>query len=451
MGFRTTEALPSRFISGFVFRVEPLILFAIIYANFHVTEFRLRWAWLFLLFVPILVARYVGHRRLWTRTRLDLWLGLFVVLCIINIYFAPYTRGWVMLLRLGASFLIYWTWVEFARARHSMRGLLVITIGLGLIVGLLGLTATQWVSKSAALDGIINLLPGLDASQFLPDAMLSFNPNEIGGALAWLCPFLYGLMFLPGQRATDTPVTVSMRLIKWGAPAAFMVVALALFLGQSRFAIFGVLAALLLITWAGIPAGRKRYVASIVIGIVAVLELALVFNVFPFRPIEAGDAQTASALSERDEDSLSKRGEIWASGIRMVQDYPLTGIGMAMFRTASRQNAAYLIPSFEGRTVPHAHNEWLQIMTDLGIPGLIVFMAWYGILGYMLWRVWQTGQPTYRLLAASLAGVFIAHSVFGLGDAITLWDRFTFVFWWFAGLTGGLYVVTQDSGNINTL
>lgn len=451
MGFRAIEASPTQFISRFVFWVEPFLLFAIIYANFHVTSFRLRWAWLFLLLIPIFVVRYIVHRRLWTHTRLDMWLGLFVVLCIINIYFAPHTRGWVMLLRLGASFLIYWTWVEFARARQSMRGLLVITIGLGLIVGLLGLTATQWVSKSAAFDGIINLLPDLDARQFLPDAMLSFNPNEIGGALAWLCPFLYGLMFVPGQRATDKPLTLSMRLIKWGAPIAFFVVALVLFLGQSRFAILGVLAALLLITWAGIPSKRKRYVASIAIIAVAVLELALVFNFFPFNTRAVEVAQTTTALSERDADSLSNRGEIWASAIRMVQDYPFTGVGMAMFRTVSRQDAAYVIPSFEGRTVPHAHNEWLQIMTDLGIPGLIVFMAWHGVLGFMLWRIWRTGQPVYQLLAASLAGTFIAHAIYGLGDAITLWDRFTFVFWWFAGLTGAMSVVVQNETEINTL
>jgi hypothetical protein len=35
----------------------------------------------------------------------------------------------------------------------------------------------------------------------------------------------------------------------------------------------------------------------------------------------------------------------------------------------------------------------------------------------------------------------LAHAVYGVGDAITLWDRFIFVFWWIMGLVGAVYAV----------
>jgi hypothetical protein len=56
----------------------------------------------------------------------------------------------------------------------------------------------------------------------------------------------------------------------------------------------------------------------------------------------------------------------------------------------------------------------------------------------------SAGSPQY---AAALAagGALAAHAFFGIGDAIALWDRFAFLFWWMLGLTAAVYLSAQAS------
>jgi putative inorganic carbon (HCO3(-)) transporter len=118
-------------------------------------------------------------------------------------------------------------------------------------------------------------------------------------------------------------------------------------------------------------------------------------------------------------------------------DAPLTGMGMNVFR-----KAVYLIyPMFQlpaSYDVAHAHNELLQAALDLGIPGLIGFLAIYiGAVG-MLARTMQAGG-TMRLLALGLLGGLLAHFIFGMTDAVALGAKPGFLFWWLLGMVYGLY------------
>lgn len=73
---------------------------------------------------------------------------------------------------------------------------------------------------------------------------------------------------------------------------------------------------------------------------------------------------------------MTGRVEIWSKAIFMLEDYPFTGIGMGMFGpVADTLYPFYLYPV---RTVEHAHNVFLQVGLDLGIPGLV---SWLAILG----------------------------------------------------------------------
>jgi O-antigen ligase len=77
----------------------------------------------------------------------------------------------------------------------------------------------------------------------------------------------------------------------------------------------------------------------------------------------------------------SGRTDIWTVGWRMVQAHPLNGVGSGNFQNAEvhylqapgtiSQNGADLIV-----TVPHvAHNIYLELLADLGIPGLLAFLG----------------------------------------------------------------------------
>jgi hypothetical protein len=81
---------------------------------------------------------------------------------------------------------------------------------------------------------------------------------------------------------------------------------------------------------------------------------------------------------------------------------------------------------------------------DLGIPGFILYLSWQVVVLTMLWQGWRKGDKTIQLVAIATFAGLLAHSAYGLGDAITLWDRFQFILWWLIGLAGAQYVLVES-------
>jgi len=400
-----------------VLRLEPVVLAIIGFAFWYPAPPRDQWMWLLTLLIPVIGARWLKHGRLWTRTPLDGWFAAFLALAVVNMAAAPYTRGWIMLSRPLFGMALYYSFVEYAREHHDLGGLLRATTWLALLVGFLSLTATQWNSKSAPMTAIIDALPTI---QRFPGAEGGFNANEISGAMTWLQPLMACIALY--QRRAGQPYAKAL--------IACLLLTAGVFLGQGRLALIGVGLAMGVLAFA-LPLRRAwRGLALAALLAAFGLELA-VFN-------STQDAAAQNSLSGRDEQSLIGRQDIWQSALNIVRDYPLTGVGMSMFRDA-RVRERYPAPGFLQSILPHAHNEWLQVAADLGLPGLAVYTGWHIAAGYMLLVVWRRGDERHKILAAGLAASLLAHLVFGLGDAITLWDRFSFFFWWLLGLVGALF------------
>jgi O-antigen ligase len=114
--------------------------------------------------------------------------------------------------------------------------------------------------------------------------------------------------------------------------------------------------------------------------------------------------------------STSGRSDIWRVGWRMVQAHPLTGVGSGNFQAASIHyvqgigslTSAYLIVD-----VPHvAHNVYLELLADLGIPGLLAFL---GVAGFSMLaagkaarRFERGGDTEMELVARSMVLALVA-------------------------------------------
>lgn len=400
-----------------VLALEPYLL-ALILALFWISPNHYQ---PLLLFIPIFIARAGVYRRLFTPTPLDFILVAWLILCVINYFTAPFSLWSWILTRPLMGIALVWCLVEIARKQGHTDRLIAVTIGLSLLIAALGLGSSQWTSKSDLLKPLIDVLPTL---RNFPGAVRGFNVNEIGGAIAWLIP-LMGAIAITAWRSR--PISVA----GWYSTIAFLVLSLALFIGQSRLAIFGVIGAMGILSFLLIPANRWRYLALTILTAVTLIEGVFFLGVF----------SPDQDLAVRDEASLSGRFAVWEAAIEIVQDHPLTGVGMNMFRTRAVR-AVYPVEGYATQVLPHAHNAWLQIGTDLGFPGVILFTAWQLMLLWMLYQVWRHGDTKARMIAAGLLGAFLAHGVFSLGDAITLWDRFIFLYWWLIGLTVAQYVIT---------
>ncbi|MBA3869173.1 MAG: O-antigen ligase family protein [Anaerolineae bacterium] len=399
----------------------------------------IRYQWLgSLIVVPIfMLFRLLAYKRLFTRFPLDIWLVVFLILGVLNLYLSPFTAANPMsrlylLARplLGIALCIYF--VEYARIYSKLDGLLFITLLLSLLIGAMALLSSDWNNKSDQLRFIIDLIPRFDK---FPGAVGGFNANEIAGGLTWIVPLCAGLMFWRGSRKMDT-------IIRWGFIAAFVISFTALYLGQSRSAIAGVLVILVPMIYFLVSRWRWRIVAWVIIGALIVLELMIVRNVFtpPGQPI----------LAQRDEASVDGRVDIWKSALKIISDHPLTGVGMNMFREKVIRNL-YPVPTFLQPVLPHAHNEFLQIATDLGLPGLLVFIIWYGVTFWSLLRVYRLGEMHFKVLAIAIAGGLLAHIAFGMSDAVAIWDRLAFLLWWMFALSYAVYWLARHISTPSSL
>jgi O-antigen ligase len=258
----------------------------------------------------------------------------------------------------------------------------------------------------------------------------------------------------PAAALSFYPFARGWRALNVLAGIAFVLLVGALMLGQSRFAIAGVLLALLAVAIWVVPRGWPRYAALVAWVAVVALEAALTLNLFDVTR-SAGVGTAAVGLSGRDESSFTRRFDIWESGLAIVRDHPLTGAGINNFR-AGPVRADYPVapwdmpvgatepqPGYQTRILPHAHNETVQIAADLGLPGLLVYVGWHLTLFYMMWVCWRRGDRGAQIVALAVTGGVIAHAVFGLGDAIPLWDRFIFVYWALLGLGAAQYALVR--------
>jgi O-antigen ligase len=95
-----------------------------------------------------------------------------------------------------------------------------------------------------------------------------------------------------------------------------------------------------------------------------------------------------------------------------------------------------------GVDVAHAHNHLLQAALDLGIPGLIAYLAIWLLVGVLLTRVYRRGdEATHRTVASGLGVGLIAHFVFSLTDAIPLGAKVGVLFWLTLALVVALHQV----------
>lgn len=421
-----------RTLAQSILRYEPILVMCVVYA-FWIGDANRMWS--LLLLIPLLVLRWVAYRRLLTSTPLNAVFAALLVLAVANVFVAPYSRGdanlvlrpldlqttipwsWVMLGRPLMGMAVYFSFVEHGRL-YGVSGLATTTVLLGLIVAGLGLMSTQWNSKSDQLAFIIERLPQNREIWLAPGG---FNANELAGGLAWLVPLTAALALYRWRS----------RLTQIGAAVAFALLLLCLFLGQSRLAIGGVSVALALVILTLVPSGRWRALALVGLALFVAAEVAIIRNVF-------APPSQSETMTVRDEQSTAARLEMYLSVLHILEDHPLTGVGTNMYRDG-QVRADYPVPSFGQRILPHAHNELLQLGADFGVPGLIFFIMLHVVILAMAWRCWRQPDRLSRVIAVGVIAAVLGHGIFGTGDAVALWDRFIFVFWWALGLLGAQY------------
>jgi len=142
-------------------------------------------------------------------------------------------------------------------------------------------------------------------------------------------------------------------------------------------------------------------------------------------------------------DSAQGRLALWSRALAMMADFPFTGVGMGSFTRALW--LLYPLSSVGPSTVlDHAHNLFLQIGTDYGLPGLVAWLA------QMLLLLWM-GVDAVRCarggslwpLAAGLLGGLVAYLIHGLTDSFTYYAKGHTLVWGCLSVIAALWLVLQ--------
>ncbi len=125
------------------------------------------------------------------------------------------------------------------------------------------------------------------------------------------------------------------------------------------------------------------------------------------------------------------RVEIWRRAVIMIYDFPLTGIGMGNFPDAIE--LLYPLSATPGNPMPHAHQLFLQIAVDVGVPGLLAWLAIWLPLVFVGVRTFVRQKSLRGWLAGLLAAqaVLLVHGCF---DAVTWGTRPAVILWVVWGL-----------------
>jgi len=111
----------------------------------------------------------------------------------------------------------------------------------------------------------------------------------------------------------------------------------------------------------------------------------------------------------------------WWVGWEMFKDYPMTGVGLGNYKLNFVPYKAQLLASPRGEAynfyidrAAQAHNEYVQVLAELGILGVLALIACLGVLTVSFWKRLRANDEANRLDLLLLAcGIvsFLIHSV----------------------------------------
>jgi putative inorganic carbon (HCO3(-)) transporter len=339
--------------------------------------------------------RMIAHSQLSIRTPADWPIGLMILMAPVTCWASAAPEITIpQVFRLLAGIGIYyaiinWT-ISFNRMRWLLRGVWLAGLGLALYA----FVSVQWGNTK------LYFIPAAIYTQFPTLVTDTANPNVMAGNLVILLPCLLGVLLFSGKRLQWFDQGLSV--------LAASVITIVLILTQSRGGIFAlgeILMLLVALRW-------KRGWILLAGAVVLVSAVVLFFGSTTILDVILANATLGG---------IDGRLEVWSRAVYMIQDFPFTGVGMGSYgRTADLLYPFFL---YAPGTTSHAHNLFLQIAVDLGVPGLIAWLAIWILMLSTAFQLYRYGQARQDGLAGGLGAGFMCSQIalvsHGMLDAVT--------------------------------
>ena len=367
--------------------------------------------------------RVIAYRKLTRRTPLDWPLLLLLLWLPVNYWAsADKTLSWEAISYLAFGIAGYFALLNWPPAQRQPQIIawFILLLGIGLTVAAPLLSELD-LSKLFRVGTLGNVFQQLSAN--VPG---NVNANRVAGALVVMLPLPVALALLRCWRARR------LSAILYAAVAALM--SAVLVLTQSRGAYLAAAVAIALIL--GLRWPKLLYALPLVLLIGGVI----VVHIGPRVVLEG-------VLSGGAINGLDGRLELWSRALYAISDFSFTGIGIGTFQRV----IPILYPLFSigpDVLITHAHNLLLQVGVDLGLPGLIAYLALFINTFALLVAALRRREATLDwVLAAGALGGLTAMLVHGIFDAPVWGSKPAFLPWLLVVLSVqvGLRAATQSA------
>lgn len=241
------------------------------------------------------------------------------------------------------------------------------------------------------------------------------NRNHFAGLLEMILPFAVALALqqvwtlrrkIPGESDRAKTILSSMEfpfLVLWIFVAAVLFAALVF--SRSRM---GTMAALVSLITVLALAGRASLSARarVAVGVLFLLGIVGLAVWIGSDPAIARFEILGDQYSHPGQDRVS----IWRDTLRLIGLHPVLGSGLGTFTVVYPSVQTAFLNNF----VDHAHNDYLQIAAELGVPGgILVFGAIFWILGLTVGLCWRGSEYDKAISFACLGSItaILLHSL----------------------------------------
>ncbi|MGQ9683928.1 MAG: O-antigen ligase family protein [Anaerolineae bacterium] len=243
------------------------------------------------------------------------------------------------------------------------------------------------------------------------------QPNPFGGYMGLVLPLAVALLMTtwPGRGEAARRRQILLWLVAAGSA---VLLACGLYASWSRGAWLGAAAALAVV----LVARGGRWLRGLTIGGVFVVALSVV--VFGRLPLPGGlqqrfvdyaaDLTTIDVRAVEITDanfSVVERAAHWQAALAMIADHPWTGVGIGNYAAAYER---YALPRWRD-PLGHAHNYYLNIAAEAGLPGLAAYLLWVVAGIWVALRAARIAPGWYLGLALGALGLLThlcVHSLF---------------------------------------
>ena len=218
------------------------------------------------------------------------------------------------------------------------------------------------------------------------------NANHMGALLLASAPFAAAL-FAAWLKRARTPADRLVAFAAGGGMGAVLVVGI----------LINVSMAVLLM---GVP--------------VILLSALLVVGAGRWRPLLAGAAAVSAVaafiaaatveLPDSARTSIEQRSEIWSRTAAAIEAHGIAGSGLGTFDQV--YPLAEDAQRIERLSVNHAHNDYLELLLELGLPGavlMLAFLAWWAVRAGRVWK--DPDAAPFARAATIAAAALLLHSV----------------------------------------